>query len=744
MMALKSRSKTRYRQSAVGAWGTFCTPAGSVQFLSCKAKISAASTDAETRLTQFLRPVREALSTREMDFNQLLQRDLDDHRVATELVPYLMDPNKTGPAFFPPIVVALLPFDGPVPLEQFPEKTSIATHEDDISRWRGYAFGAAFKFERLVNDDDSDHEMKIGRVSWNEELAQLVVIDGQHRAMALLAIYRTLNDSWEGSGDKYRHFYEPAVRAQLSRFSQRRNETALSGIELPVTLVWFPELTEPADNHQLAARKLFVDVNKNARQPSDSRVLLLSDDKLSAILTRRVLNEFRMEHSSFPIYCIEYDHPERDQASSSKWSAISNVSILHGCIYRAVFGPLKFVQRVDINFGGRESPTEAASFMLDTLEIKSGIPSVIEESDRSLRRDEITDEEFPRSHLDFFEEQLMKTWGGLVVRLLSEFKPFRAHGEALTELRDGWDGSDSVSRLAKDAMFEGVGMYWTLRDSYRHWLETNKIRAVKLHPTDIVNAWQETERKAVVFDEIRAKHYLGSSSADAIKASNTCYAVFETNACQLGLVLAIRTLAHAAKIDVASFDVFSSKIVQALNEALDGNAAGKYGRRVFLCKEEPFPINRIAKLDSPYAVYFRYFWLECLNTSEARAVLDGVVSKDVFDGLLPRARKHYLERLVKIFSDALRRSHPDWKDSKVMTRAKESAEKELVKAAAKWYGISEVDFRRSYESLGENGAQGGEFHESATEETNEEPDVEEENGADSIESILGRDPEIKL
>jgi len=114
-MVLDADATITYQQVAFGTWGRFNTPAGVIEFLETKARLGSGSTDAETRLTRFLKPVREALSTKDMDFNQLLQRDLDDHRVATELVPYLMHANQAGPAFFPPIVVALLPFDGPKP-----------------------------------------------------------------------------------------------------------------------------------------------------------------------------------------------------------------------------------------------------------------------------------------------------------------------------------------------------------------------------------------------------------------------------------------------------------------------------------------------------------------------------------------------------------------------------------------------------------------------------------------------------
>ncbi|MEX3639964.1 hypothetical protein [Paraburkholderia sp. BR14320] len=154
-----------YQLNQYGTWGKFETPAGTVEFLETKARIGSASKDREKRLTAHLRPVREVLPTQTMDFNQLLQRDLDDHRVATGLVPYILNASKFGPAFFPPIVAALLPFEGPEPTTLFPRRAAISRTEDDVAFWEGYRFGSAFKFERMQSqlEDGGDNDIKLGR-----------------------------------------------------------------------------------------------------------------------------------------------------------------------------------------------------------------------------------------------------------------------------------------------------------------------------------------------------------------------------------------------------------------------------------------------------------------------------------------------------------------------------------------------------------------------------------------------------
>src|SRR5207245_6348814 len=110
----------------------------------------------------------------------------------------------------------LLPFNGAKVIQAFPAQTKTEKYQDNIGSWSGYSFGSAFKFEKLVDPASGEEfQIKLGRLSWNPEESKLVVIDGQHRAMALLAIDRTINDTWSESGEKYKYFYEAAIKEAL-------------------------------------------------------------------------------------------------------------------------------------------------------------------------------------------------------------------------------------------------------------------------------------------------------------------------------------------------------------------------------------------------------------------------------------------------------------------------------------------------------------------------------------------------
>ncbi len=96
-MSLGKPTEVTFQHSAYGTWGHFTTSGGSVQFLETKGRLGKSGIDSELRLTKLLLPVREILELKELDFNQLLQRDLDDHRVAETLIPYIMKPQTNGP-----------------------------------------------------------------------------------------------------------------------------------------------------------------------------------------------------------------------------------------------------------------------------------------------------------------------------------------------------------------------------------------------------------------------------------------------------------------------------------------------------------------------------------------------------------------------------------------------------------------------------------------------------------------------
>lgn len=734
----------KYQHTVEGTWGEFQTPAGRVAYILTKARLGTTGTDNERRLTAHLRPVREVLEIKGLDFNQLLQRDLDDHRVATYLIPYLLKPKNTGPAFFPPIMAVLLPFAAKRPIEDFPPAGTPTEVDVDGLHFRETRYQNAYRVLQLALAGGQPHPIKLGRMEWNEEHAKLVVLDGQHRAMALLAIDRTLNKSWnqEGAG-RYSHFYETRVRKLLDEVKHGGEGLNLEGIEVPVTVCWFPDRNGPGGNPQRAARKLFVDVNKEARTPSEARLTLLSDSELLNILTRSLLNRLRQDNPPLPLYAIEYDNPDKDAARPIKWSVLTNLNFLKAAVELSVFGPKKYIREVNMKFGGRKSPADMDAYMREQLDLVSLFTERLDDGEQVIERAHIGNTLFPAQQVDALTGRFMGTWGRAVLAVMGGLLPFKAHAAALTKLYEGWVVDDAIASLAKEAMFEGVGMYWTLRSSEEYWQSQREEnhRQSKADPPkpEIVQAWEIIKsggKKEKDFNGHRAHEYLGSAADKSVSAANAFYDVVNTNACQLGAVMAIATLTW--KTGTAPKDVgeFAELIVSAWNAALTAPIKGSKDRRLVFSKEIESPINRIRKMDSPLAVYFRYFWLELLRLDAAKKVLDGLVDPAIVEGLASETRALYLfGYLVPEQVKALERTNMRAKRIPEEARKTESAA--LKKALGIWFELPGDAFDAWYEKANKKAE--GKTKQAEDEETAE---VEETtNGGESLEDLLDGLPE---
>jgi hypothetical protein len=692
-MSLSSKKTSESFQNHVnGFYGTFITNAGRIDYLETKASLSLGGHSNETRLTKFLLPVREALPAADMDFNQLLQRDLDDHRVATELVPYLLNPHTSGPAFFPPVVAAMLPFQNFAPRDLFEGDKRTSTIEDHLGNWKTFGFGRAFRFDALLTEELAEHELKLGRLHWNDELCKLVVLDGQHRAMALLAIHRTLTSSWSGTAEKYKSFYESAVNDALSGCSEEQKQKICSAIELPVTIIWFPELAGESSSNQIAARKLFVDVNKNARKPSASRLLLLSDRDLPSIFVRASLNKFR-SGSSFPIYAVEYDHPDSDEQAVSKWSVITNAGNLSSCVRRLLMGPPKYFGMQSKFGGGQDSKSELGDTLRGSLDALDTLPNNEEEDGVLYKRDELNAENFAPKRVHTLTEQYNSGWGQLIEKMFLQITPYAVHALALKQLYDGWTTADAASRLAKDAIFEGVGVFWTLREGEKHWKDLNSEREQRgLAPapkTDVITAWEILTAKQSEFRKIRSELYLGLTSKE--RESEAAFEMFKTVACQIGLVLAVRAL-WAVQPDQTfnKIPAFIDSCVLAINAALNA------GRKPFMIKDAEVMgkrFNMLDKLDSNKSVHFRYFWIQLLDTPEATLILQDSGFDSSVSELASNGRVLYRRELINNVARALQRIDQSISKSAHEKTATTQVDKELQQALKKWFAIESEKYK---------------------------------------------------
>ena len=133
------------KQDVYGTYGEFTIESENkhitAQYLLTKMK-PGVENSWENSLADQMVPWREIFKIDELTFDELLQRDLDDSRVANDLIPYLLGESGSNARFFPPILAVLAPkrIDKSGILPYYPA----LTHQSDTSM----SFGNLFEFEK--------------------------------------------------------------------------------------------------------------------------------------------------------------------------------------------------------------------------------------------------------------------------------------------------------------------------------------------------------------------------------------------------------------------------------------------------------------------------------------------------------------------------------------------------------------------------------------------------------------------
>ena len=178
----------RFNDRAFGSWGEFSSVGDQVFYLSTQVRLAPNLDNVAKSLVESIAPVREVLDTTKMEFGALLQRDLEDYRVLHKLIPYLMNRRDYGVSFFPPLLGVLLPFvDGQQ--SSFPEVSTAISADDKGLKTSDIQSGDYFRLRRDANVNGELYvQRRMAELEWDRDKCRLVIIDGQHRAMALLKV----------------------------------------------------------------------------------------------------------------------------------------------------------------------------------------------------------------------------------------------------------------------------------------------------------------------------------------------------------------------------------------------------------------------------------------------------------------------------------------------------------------------------------------------------------------------------
>jgi hypothetical protein len=410
---------------------------------------------ANEEVLKHLAPVREIFPTADLEFDEIMQRDIDDARVSSELVPYLLDHRSRDLVkLFPPIIVVVMPVQAldNRPADYYPkvetESREMPNYVLEITR-SGSLGQELFEFQQPRQGEVLfEHDLVKFRLNTNR--SKLVIVDGQHRAMALLAIYRNLKQDWsDAMRAPYKDYYEEWTPNYIRRFK-------LNNISLPVMFCTFPALDETYGggyNVKMAARSIFLTLNKTARQVSASRNRLLDDNDLIALFLRDTLSTIKKKDARSSA-SLRISNVELDQAHDRVKidSPIAMTGVNH--IYYLIEHILLNKRDEDVNgakprsgkFYKRTELQSAGAF--ERLDGRNVLGADVSDA---TRRDFYTPEAGEKLTAKFREY-----FGKYIVTALEGFLPFEAHASSVLWLEEQLQ-TQSNTKL-RPILFEGQGI----------------------------------------------------------------------------------------------------------------------------------------------------------------------------------------------------------------------------------------------------------------------------------------------
>lgn len=425
--------------------------------------------DKQGPLLDMLAPVREVFDLKELDFDEIMQRDIDDSRVSLELIPYLLDTSTAGQIkLFPPIVAVVLPLQAtstaPDALYRkvtTKEKPSASEGYKEVRTTAGAPGEEQFEFLQYYKNDvplTSDG----AKLSLARDNCALAIVDGQHRAMALLALYRNLKAGWtDAKRAPYKGYYQVWSEQEIRKYN-------LSELQLPLIICTFPQL-DGTKNENLdvvrAARKVFLTLNKSAKKVSDSRNKLLNDQDMVAECLRETLSAIKRFDIKAPtglrIWNVELDQDE-DRKKIDSEVAFSGVSHLYHFTDHLLMSnsPVRSIEAR----GKSGRPPVRLDIAYQRLGLKDALTADKREANR---KDNYSDE-----ICEIFRGRWRELYGPVIEEIYGRFFPFVAFSNATLKLYQDLIGANE-STIEK-MLFDGQATAKTF-DNFREGL-TRRIK----------------------------------------------------------------------------------------------------------------------------------------------------------------------------------------------------------------------------------------------------------------------------
>ena len=522
----------------------------------------------ECELASQMRPWREVFDVEELNFDELLQRDLDDSRVAHDLIPYLLGTSGGKAKFFPPILAVIVPRKedeaGIEPYYPTPEFEDASIEK----------YGELFDFEQMKWDEKLT---PLAKLNYNRQRSAFIIVDGQHRAMAVLALHRQMNSSWANNAFESYYSHISVTPAQAMN------------IELPTCILYFPDLHEgnPEPREQgidlsSVCREIFLVVNRSAKRVSESRGLLLDDEDIAARIMRGTLSALKNRDGDqvklARVYAISYGDSDTEighkevTSGSLEYSSAITLHKIHRAISFGVPEAFKLGLYADISDGRRTRNSNRPPEILLETDVQE-INPLRHNSGKSL----------PPDQVDEVVERLGELADLAVLSLFDRFRPFEIHNRELqhlkTRLSDPTVRAEVEQKKTYALIFEGSGVRNVFESHFERLKDEMSGREDGGHTApghlqsqiefceSVKSAFDSHERifqkhRACSFFNISYEIFYGSDSADSETQKDLedkarkLFQTLATQAFQLGYAMAIFTVVEELKREEPSSSSF--------------------------------------------------------------------------------------------------------------------------------------------------------------------------------------------
>ncbi len=657
-MIVKRSKKSALKLTIRGSVGDFYIPKKNKKSIPVKYILSSiglsSEGDTDYKIMEKLKPFREAFDIKELDFEQVMQRELDDVRVSRDLIPYILDSSSSGLVkLFPPIVVVLVPRKEGKPMDKFPgilKKMTDAREDKDGIQWQIIRSGEIskefFEFKQMVVDGEVNRH-DYAQLKINTSNTELVIVDGQHRAMALIALFRNLN-KWDSKAQKYEKFYRHWTKDIIKAFD-------LDQIRLPAIYCVFPDIND--DNNidytiPEACRSIFLALNKNARKVSEARNVLLDDYDLIAVMLRTMLSEIKnLSHKSHPLrlWAVELDSAEDKQKLLSR-VAITGVMPLYNLLEN-----LLLYDKGLNGLRGKGSNLKNIKLVSKLISRLSATEELTSESLQNIQR-----KNFEKQDCETLQDRFKKRIYPLLEKGYASFEPFKIHLEKFEELKAKEEPNPPVHAI----LFEGQSLA-SVFDSHKEYLST-QVKDNDKCPQEIKSAlthFNETDdyikQKIESYNLERNKALFGQwiENTQFNQYANSIYRdIFFSSAFQTALFMAYFTILDKYNIELndqnllSRFEEYISSINQCFRKNKDkpyrlfkmfsGSVQDKDSRpNLFPDKKDLKKLLIPGEMNPREWIALRYIFLEIWNSDDEK--IQESVEKEVI-----QCRKDLIKKIV--------------------------------------------------------------------------------------------------